>query len=463
MARDYSRFVLAAVIFFTLSGFLVESSFFAKTARAAIVKTSTAVIWSFIPVTNATSSLSALSEGSVLVMNTDQTFINCVVPPNSFSENVKAEVFSYFNDVFKPTLPPPPDQNFAGKVYEFQFHTFEGSLISTLSNSAAMTIAYSDFDVSGLDEATLAPYRKGANDSSWSLIPGAVVDAVNNKVTFSTQSFSLFTLFAKSLPPPPPAPSSFIGGGGGGAPAPPAPPLPLPGAVVLSGKAYPLSLITVLQDGKVMTNDIRADQDANFSIKFDNITPGVYTFGIWSWDKNGAERSITFSFTTNVAQGTLTTIGGIFLPPTLTLDKQQVQKGEIVNFLGQTAPQSEVTLQINSGETIEKKANADKDGFWSYAFDTSAVEEDTHLAKAKATSLDGLLSTFSNTVSFVVGGKKEQALKQTDLNSDKKVNLIDFSILLFNWGAPKNPIADLNNDGKVNITDFSILLFWWTG
>ncbi|MBI3420696.1 MAG: hypothetical protein HY006_01410, partial [Candidatus Sungbacteria bacterium] len=304
MARDYSRFVLAAVIFFALSGFLVESSFFAKTARAAIVKTSTAVIWSFIPVTNATSSLSALSEGSVLVMNTDQTFINCVVPPNSFSENVKAEVFSYFNDVFKPTLPPPPDQNFAGKVYEFQFHTFEGSLISTLSNSAAMTIAYSDFDVSGLDESTLAPYRKGGNDSSWSLIPGAVVDAVNNKVTFSTQSFSLFTLFAKSLPPPPPAPSS--GGGGGGAPPLQAQPLPLPGAVVLSGKAYPFSHITALKDGWVLKDDIIADADANFSAKFDNITPGVYTFGIWSWDKNGAERSITFSFTTNVAQGTLT-------------------------------------------------------------------------------------------------------------------------------------------------------------
>lgn len=50
-----------------------------------------------------------------------------------------------------------------------------------------------------------------------------------------------------------------------------------------------------------------------------------------------------------------------------------------------------------------------------------------------------------------------------DLNFDGKVDLVDFSILLFNWGIPKNPIADINNDGKVDLVDFSIMLYWWTG
>lgn len=53
--------------------------------------------------------------------------------------------------------------------------------------------------------------------------------------------------------------------------------------------------------------------------------------------------------------------------------------------------------------------------------------------------------------------------RPADLNADKKVDLVDFSILLYNWGEPKNPKADLNNDGIVDLVDFSIMLYWWTG
>lgn len=44
-----------------------------------------------------------------------------------------------------------------------------------------------------------------------------------------------------------------------------------------------------------------------------------------------------------------------------------------------------------------------------------------------------------------------------DLNSDGTISLSDFSVLIYNWGTPKNKKADLNNDGKVNLIDFSIL------
>jgi hypothetical protein len=48
-----------------------------------------------------------------------------------------------------------------------------------------------------------------------------------------------------------------------------------------------------------------------------------------------------------------------------------------------------------------------------------------------------------------------------DLNRDGKVDITDLSILLYNWGKPKNALADLNHDARVNITDFSILLYYW--
>lgn len=51
---------------------------------------------------------------------------------------------------------------------------------------------------------------------------------------------------------------------------------------------------------------------------------------------------------------------------------------------------------------------------------------------------------------------------KADLNCDGRVNLVDLSILFYNWDIPKNIRADLNNDKRVNIIDFSILLFYWT-
>jgi hypothetical protein len=50
----------------------------------------------------------------------------------------------------------------------------------------------------------------------------------------------------------------------------------------------------------------------------------------------------------------------------------------------------------------------------------------------------------------------------TDINGDNRVDLFDVSILLSNWGIPKDQRADLNGDGKVNIKDFSIILSKWT-
>ncbi|MCA9360257.1 hypothetical protein KC850_04480, partial [Candidatus Kaiserbacteria bacterium] len=63
-------------------------------------------------------------------------------------------------------------------------------------------------------------------------------------------------------------------------------------------------------------------------------------------------------------------------------------------------------------------------------------------------------------------GKTADVPINADLNRDTKVNLIDFSILLFWWnsnGGDSDPPADINRDGNVSLTDFSRLLFNWTG
>jgi len=187
------------------------------------------------------------------------------------------------------------------------------------------------------------------------------------------------------------------GGGGGGGGAPP----PISTSVILKGKAYPFSTITILKDGSIVVTTI-ADSQADFNVKITNITAGIYTFGLWAEDSTG-DKSITFSFTTFVRAATITTIGGIFLPPTIRLDKSSVARGDNINFVGQTAPQSEVSVHINSEHEIVKKLNADAFGLWSLTFDTTPLEEGPHIGKSKATSPDSLLSGFSKIISFFCG------------------------------------------------------------
>ena len=51
-----------------------------------------------------------------------------------------------------------------------------------------------------------------------------------------------------------------------------------------------------------------------------------------------------------------------------------------------------------------------------------------------------------------------------DLNGDGRVDLVDFSILIY-WFEKPNPPAhiDLNGDDIVDLVDFSILAYYWTG
>jgi hypothetical protein len=96
---------------------------------------------------------------------------------------------------------------------------------------------------------------------------------------------------------------------------------------------------------------------------------------------------------------------------------------------------------------------------------TSGFTNGTYKARARAVVEGGVSTNFSNYVLYGVGQAANRA-SNADLNRDGKVNLVDFSILLFWWntnGGTSDPSADINGDGRVSLTDFSILLFNWTG
>lgn len=251
------------------------------------------------------------------------------------------------------------------------------------------------------------------------------------------------------------------GGGGGGYIAP-----AVETKVIFSGKAYPSSDVTLLKDAQISASTV-AGSDADFQIDLSGLSAGNYIFSVYSEDSK-ARRSSLLTFPISVTQGATTNVSGIFIAPTIDVDKSEVKRGDNIAIFGQSAADAEITISINSDEEIFKKVQSDSDGIYLYNFDTIPLEIGQHFTKSKA-ALNGEISSFSRAVSFQVGNEsvaKETAevLIKGDPNNDGKVNLVDFSIAAF-WYKKSSPPAkvDLNSDGKVDLIDFSIMAYYWTG
>lgn len=256
------------------------------------------------------------------------------------------------------------------------------------------------------------------------------------------------------------------GGGGGGGGATPPPPIT---AVSFSGRAYPLSQVTILKDGQIALITI-AGPDAHFSATLSGLSQGNYTFAVYSEDAN-ARRSTLFTFPVYITVGATTYISGIYIAPTIAVDKSEVRQGDNISIFGQTAPSSEVTISVHSNPEFFHYALADNDGVYLDNFDTSVLDNGAHNTKSKS-ARDGQISAYGHVVAFLVGdenvpideGADDCSDIRTDINCDRRVNLVDFSILAYWYQRSDVPAnVDLNNDSRVNLVDFSIMAYYWTG
>lgn len=234
--------------------------------------------------------------------------------------------------------------------------------------------------------------------------------------------------------------------------------------VSVVGKAFPNVTVNILIDGESV-GTVRTNSKAEFTFNIDT-DPGTASMSFWANDNSGT-RSATVNTTFDVTQGAVTNLNGILIPPTIKASNTKVNPGALITLSGQTVPSATVEVSIDNGKKT-LTATSDANGNWNVQFDTSTVTVDTHTAKARFSTGSGALkteSTYGTALSLFVG-VEGKATSNSDLNRDGKVNLIDFSILIFWWGTPggnSNPPADINGNGKVGLEDFSILLFNWTG
>lgn len=269
------------------------------------------------------------------------------------------------------------------------------------------------------------------------------------------------------FPDPPPPPPSGGGGGGGGGTVP-----VFQTGIKFSGRAYPLSKVTILRDGQIAIETI-AGQDARFSATLGNLTPGNYNFTVRGTDENGLV-SLPFSFPIFISDGSVVDVTGIFLAPTIDVSKIEVRRGDDIAIFGKTVPQSPVTIEVNSETQIFLAINSDTDGSYFYNFNSAPLEDGDHSTRSKTNLITGESSDFGRRAGFRVGNQNidkvpGEKICNADLNADGRINLVDFSIAAFWYNKPlSGTIVEveqncLNGDGKINLVDFSILAFYWTG
>lgn len=285
------------------------------------------------------------------------------------------------------------------------------------------------------------------------------LDAFDNVVATSTE------VSATPVAPTTTSTTPSTGGGGGGY-------VPVSSTgVIFSGRAYPLSTVVLLKDAQVAVRTV-AGPDAKFEITLSGLSPGDYLFSLHSEDRDGRRSSLVI-FPIMLSYGATTRVGGVFIPPTIDVDKAEVRRGDNIAIFGQTVPESNVVINVNSNNDIFLPTESDEDGVYYSNFDTSVLEYGGHTARSKS-SLANTVSNFGYLVNFKVGEAnvmKSISVKSLkgDLNNDGRVNLVDFSIAAFWYKRTLSSTfmavesERLSGDGKVDLGDFSIMAFYWTG
>ena len=286
----------------------------------------------------------------------------------------------------------------------------------------------------------------------------AAKDFFGNAIATSTEVSA--TPVAGVTPPPPSG-----GGGGGGSTT-------ITAGAIFSGRAYPRSTITLLKDAQVVSSTV-ADANANFQITVSGLSGRNYIFSLYSEDFKGLQSPL-YSFPVSITSGVTTKVGNIFIAPTITVDKSEVKRGDNIAIFGQSVPAAEIIISVNSDEELFVKKTTDLNGIYLLNFDSSVLELGQHYTRVKA-ALKEEISSLSKAVGFTVGTKNvfaklpTQSAMKADLNNDKQINYVDFSIAAYWYKRTLSATFKLieaerlNGDGKIDPVDFSIMAYYWTG
>lgn len=226
----------------------------------------------------------------------------------------------------------------------------------------------------------------------------------------------------------------------------------------------------IIMDGEIAIDDISDTTNATISaIKFN----GDYLIGVTPKNKS---QSVTFNVNTGVSSDyNLTNLadssvlkfdnGVVNYNSTLStttvfklsLTPQAPNLDLLINEIKPTTYSSKVLISGSKPSEVIKIMINDKEAVLDNNLNTWSGEINliTGINTINITSFNA-----DNNSSLATRSITRKVL--ADSNNDQKIDDLDFTLLLYNWGSiSTGNIADFNEDGKVNDSDFTLLLFWW--
>jgi hypothetical protein len=242
-------------------------------------------------------------------------------------------------------------------------------------------------------------------------------------------------------------------------------------SLTINGYAYPNAVVTILRNGSVVGTAV-ADASGKFS-KTASVLGGIATIGVWARDDLGL-NSQTSEITVYLTHNALFEISDLYLSPTISLSRTMALPGVTVRVFGSSFPQSLIRLftdipEIDPTTYVVTNAN----GHWEYFLNTTGLAYKTYSIQANSQSeILKLTSPLSQKIKLQIGAilppfPEGITCTGVDFNGDGKVDVIDFSIMLFYWELnplevePPNACVDQDGNNLVNIYDFSRLMYGW--
>lgn len=229
------------------------------------------------------------------------------------------------------------------------------------------------------------------------------------------------------------------------------------GGIRFVGEASPGALVTFLRNGAVIGTQV-AGADSSFDNTFTNQDLGSASFSIYDTDTFG-RISDTVSNTAIILPTFTTTLSGYLLPTTFQITIDPLKRPQTQIIRGTTRQDSTVTVFWSGtkySDSFTSQTTSDSAGNWS-ATPGQTLHLNSYATSAVVQSPSSNQSPQTTPANFNV-------ILSADLNNDTRVNLTDFSILMFYYLQNNiNKPADINDDSRTNLTDLSIMLFYWSG
>ena len=234
-------------------------------------------------------------------------------------------------------------------------------------------------------------------------------------------------------------------------------------AVRFSGLAYPHATVTLLKNGEEQTT-VLADSAGRFSVTFGEDYNNSILYSLFAEDVLG-NRSILINYPIVIQVGFITHLSGIRFAPTIVLNKAEAHFGDYLTVTGYALPERQMEVIVEGPGKKIFSLDSSEAGSYKIILPLSGLAKGDYVVFARYANDNRI----SKLVKFIIGElnifQPDTLLNiPGDCNSDKIINLVDFSVLAFWYGRDNPPVCvDTNGDGKINLTDFSILAFYWTG